>query len=224
MWTRRVLNLILRMLFKLALCYEIMGLENFPRQGPVILMINHINFLDPVLVGATMPREVVMFSKIENLDLPILGFFVRLYGVVPVRRGKVDRRALRQAIESLMRGEAFLIAPEGTRSHHGRLQKAKDGMTYIALRTGATIVPIAVWGQEAFFHNIKRLRRTRVHVRIGKPFRFVPKEPLRREDLREMTREAMYQLAALLPPQYRGFYSDLDKATTRFLALEGAQA
>lgn len=222
MSARRLLNVFLRILFKILLKVESTGLENMPRQGPLILMINHINFIDPVLTGAIMPREVVMFSKIENYSLPILGFFIRLYGVVPVRRGEVDRRAIRQAIETLLRGEVFLIAPEGTRSHHGRLQPARDGMSYIASQTRAPILPVAIWGQERFFHNIKRLRRTEVHVRIGKPFRFALGEgEVHRDDLRAMTREAMYRLATLLPPEYRGAYSDLSAATERFLRLLG---
>jgi 1-acyl-sn-glycerol-3-phosphate acyltransferase len=215
-FVRRLLNAVLRVLFKILLKIEIIGLENVPPQGPVILMINHINFLDPVLTVGLMPRPVTAFAKIETLDYPILGFFIRIYGVVPVRRGEVDRRALRQAIETLVRGEAFLVAPEGTRSHHGRLQPARDGIAYIALRTGATILPVAIWGQERFVANLKRLRRTPIHVRIGKPFRFAPSTGSR-DELRIMTREAMYQLAALLPPEYRGVYSDLEKASTDLL-------
>lgn len=222
MSARRFLNVILRMLFKIVLKLEIAGMENVPRQGPLILMINHVNFLDPVLTVGLMPRGVTAFSKIETLGYPVLGFFIRLYGVVRVRRGEVDRRALHRAIETLGRGEAFLIAPEGTRSHQGRLQPARHGIAYIALRTGATILPVAIWGQERFFANVKRLRRTRVHIRIGKPFRFAPGN-VGRDELRALTREAMYQLAALLPPEYRGVYSDLDKGSMDFLVLEAEE-
>lgn len=222
MFVRRLLNAVLRILFKILLKLEIVGLENVPSQGPLILMINHINFLDPVLTVGLMPRPVTAFAKIETLGYPLLGFFIRIYGVVPVRRGEVDRRALRQAIETLARGEAFLVAPEGTRSHHGRLQPARDGIAYIALRTGATILPVAIWGQERFLANLKRLRRTPIHIRIGKPFHFVPGTGSR-DELRAMTREAMYQLATLLPPQYRGVYSDLEKASTDLLVWEAEE-
>jgi len=222
MWTRRFLNCILRILFKILLKLEVVGMENVPRRGPLILMINHITFLDPVLVLGLTPRQVTPFSKIETLGYPILGFFIRLYGVVPVRRGEVDRWALRRAIETLAKDEAFLVAPEGTRSHHGRLQPARDGIAYIALRTGATILPVAIWGQERFLDNLKRLRRTPVHIRIGRPFRFAPTKASR-DELRAMTREAMYQLAALLPPEYRGVYSELDKASTDLLVLEAEE-
>jgi len=222
MSARRFLNVILRILLKLLVKVEITGMENVPKQGPLILMINHINFLDPLLPLGLMPRQTTAFAKIETLSYPLLGPLIRLYGVVPVRRGEVDRRALRQALATLARGEALVVAPEGTRSHHGRLQPARDGIAYIALRAGATVLPVAMWGQERFFANLKRLRRTRVHVRIGQPFRFAHGGgKASRDELRAMTREAMYQLAALLPPEYRGVYSDLERASTRFLVKEG---
>ena len=208
MRARPILNFILRILFRIFLRCKVEGLENFPRKGRVILMINHINFLDPVLVGALAPREVNMMAKREVLDYPFLGFFIRLYGVIPIRRGEIDRRALKSALETLLREEPFLIAPEGTRSHHGRLQKAKDGIAYIALRTDAPILPIAIWGQEKFFQNIKKLRPTEVNIRIGRPFKFVPPPKLERGDLTKMTTEAMYILASLLPPEYRGVYAN----------------
>ncbi len=208
MRARPVLNFILRILFRLFLRCKVEGWENFPRKGKVILMINHINFIDPVLVGALAPREVTMMAKREVLDYPFLGFFIRLYGVVPIRRGEIDRKALQSALEALIREQPLLIAPEGTRSHHGRLQKAKDGIAYIALKTDAPILPIAIWGQEKFFQNIKKLRPTEVRIRIGRPFKFVPPPRLERGDLTKMTTEAMYILASLLPPEYRGVYAN----------------
>ena len=218
MWIRRFLNFVLRFLFKVLLKVEIIGLENVPLEGPLILMINHVSFLDPVLIVGLMPRQVTAFAKIETLSYPILGFLIRLYGVVPVRRGQVDRRALQQAIETLARGEALLVAPEGTRSHHGRLQQAHDGIAYIALRTGATVIPVAITGQERFPATLKRLRRTKIRIRIGKPFRFVPAK-VSRDELRAMTKEAMYQLASLLPPECRGVYSDVESATEERLVF-----
>lgn len=218
MFARRLLNPVLRVLFKILLKIEIVGLENVPPQGTLIFMINHMSFLDPVLLVGLMPRQVTPFAKIETLSYPALGFLIRLYGVVPVRRGEVDRRALQQAIETLATGEALLVAPEGTRSHDGRLQPARDGIAYIALRTGATIIPVAITGQEMFPGSLMRLRRTKIRIRIGKPFRFVPGK-VSRDELRAMTREAMYQLASLLPPERRGVYSDLDSATEEYLVF-----
>jgi len=215
---RKVLNVILRFLFKLFLRLEIEGLEKLPREGPVILMINHTIFLDPVIICAAMPRFVMPLAKREVYRMIPFGPLVWLYGVIPVRRGEVDRRALRAAIQTLKDGQALLVAPEGTRSHHGRLQPAKSGIAYIALRTQAPVLPVAIIGVKDFWHNFLRLRRTHVTLRLGRPFHFVPgAEKVTRQMLDEMTREAMYQLAALLPPEQRGVYSDLESATQKYL-------
>jgi 1-acyl-sn-glycerol-3-phosphate acyltransferase len=221
MLTRRLSNFVLRVLFKLLLKLEVLGLENVPLEGPLILMINHVNFLDPVLAGGIMPREVVPLSKAELFRHPILGILVRLYGALPVRRGEVDRWALRRSLEVLRRGEALLMAPEGTRSHVPGLQRGRNGMAYIAVRAESPILPVAIVGGDKFFYNLKRLRRTPIKVIIGKPFRFSSGEGrVKRERLRKLTEEAMYQLAALLPPEYRGVYSDLSSASTSFLVFE----
>lgn len=212
-----MLNFILRILFRIFLQCKVEGWENFPKEGRVIVMINHINFLDPVLVGGLAPREINMMAKREVLDYPFLGFFIRLYGVVPIRRGEIDRKALKAALEALAREEPLLMAPEGTRSHHGRLQKAKDGIAYIALKTDAPILPVAIWGQEKFFQNIKKLRPTEVHIRIGRPFKFIYPESLKRGDLTKMTTEAMYVLASLLPPEYRGVYANPEKVNFNYV-------
>ena len=220
MWTRRFCNSGLRLLFRVLLKLEIVGLENVPSDGPLILMISHTNFLDPLLAGAWMPREVVMMSKVENFSYPIVGIVLRLYGAFPVRRGEVDRQAIRDSLEVLDNGEVLLMAPEGTRSGHGRLQKGHDGMTFIALRADAPILPMAVIGGERFWTNLRKLRRTPVKVVMGKVFRFSPeRERIRRATMSKMTEEAMYQLASLLPPECRGVYSDLDSATEEYLAF-----
>ncbi len=222
MFTRRLLNIILRrVLFKLLLNLEVAGLENVPPEGPLILMINHTHLTDPAIAGGVMPREVVAMAKVESFRDPILGPIVRLYGAFPVRRGEIDRRALRQALEVLRRGEVLLMAPEGTRSETCSLQPGHNGLTFIALRANAPILPMAISGVKDLVSNLKRLRRTDVKVVIGKPFRFqLSGEKVKRDVLHQMTEEAMYQLAAILPPEYRGVYSNLDSATERFLVFE----
>jgi len=92
MWTRRFCNSVVRVLARILLKLEVVGLENVPLEGPLILAMTHTNFLDPALAGAVTPREVVIMSKIENFRHPFLGIIVRLYGAFPVRRGEVYRR------------------------------------------------------------------------------------------------------------------------------------
>jgi len=218
MAARRFFNWWLRLAYRLLLRLTVDGIENVPLDGPVILIINHINFLDPFVVAASMPRQITAMSKIENFSIPILGWIFKLYGAIPVHRGEADRTALKKALEVLRSETMLLIAPEGTRSPHLALQKPHDGLAYIAYRSHAAIAPVAITGTPAFSHNIKRLRRTPVNLRVGKPF-FLRSDAkrLERKAMPEMTNEAMYQLASLLPPQHRGLYADLSKATETHL-------
>jgi 1-acyl-sn-glycerol-3-phosphate acyltransferase len=201
---------------------EVEGLERIPPDGPVILAISHTNFLDPFLAMAVCPRPVESVSKIENYQLFILGPLIRLYGVIPIQRGEVDRRALSMSVEVLKQDKVLIIAPEGTRSGVGRLQKGRGGLAYVAARADALIVPVGIVGGEGFWRGLARLRRTPVKMVLGLPFRFAPRgRSLDRHALAQMTTEAMYQLAATLPPERRGLYANLEKATEDWLEFPG---
>ena len=216
---KRFFNWWLRCAYWLLLRIQVEDVENIPAQGSVILMINHIHFLDPFVIAASMPRQITAMSKIENFSIPFWGWIFKLYGAIPVRRDQVDRKALKQALEVLKKGDVMLIlAPEGTRSPCRALQPAHSGLAYIAHRSNAVIVPLAITGTPDFGHNLKRLRRTPVQLKLGKPFYLsANSHRLKRETLSAMAAEAMYQLAALLPPDHRGFYGDLEGATENYI-------
>jgi len=204
-----------RVLFPLAVKIDrVDGVENLPVQGAAMLMINHIAFIDPVAVLAVMPRNVVPMAKIEVYDIPVMGWAPRLWQVIPVRRGEFDREALRKALAVLAAGEVLLVAPEGTRSP--ALIEAREGIAYMAHRSGCPIVPVAVEGTEGFPASwlAKAWRGSGAQIRLGAPFRFRPlgRTP-DRDELRQMTDEAMYVLAAMLPEARRGHYQDLSQAT-----------
>lgn len=201
---------------------EVEGLENVPRQGSASLMINHISYLDPIVVTASIPfRYTISLSKIENFRIPVLGWFLRQWGHFPIHRGDYDRRALMQTIALLQSGQLVLMAPEGTR-HAGGLQPGKDGLAYVATKSDAVIVPTAICGAENWKSRMKRLRRAYAKVVFGKGFRFRAESQKRipRQALSQMIREAMYQLAATIPDEYahlRGHYAETEKATTDYL-------
>lgn len=220
MWFYHLANTLLRVLFKILLDCQVSGLEKIPLEGPLIVATNHTSFLDPLLVGVFVPREVIMMSKVENFEKPVLSLIVRLYGAFPVRRGEVDRRALREAIQVLREGKALLMAPEGTRSKTGLLQKGRDGTAFVAARTKAVVVPMAIWGGKKFWSNLARLKRTKIGINVGAPFMLATeKGKPGREELQQMTRESMYRIAALLPSELRGYYSDLGQASDRYILL-----
>jgi 1-acyl-sn-glycerol-3-phosphate acyltransferase len=197
---------------------SVAGLENVPAQGPAILMINHIAFVDPIVVLHLVPRNIVPMAKVEVFDYPLINIFPRIWGVIPVRREEFDRRAIQGALDVLGAGEIILVAPE---AHRGpALKQAKEGIAYLATRSNAPVVPVAIDGTEGFptLPFMKRWRGPGVQVRFGRPFRFHVNETRPdREDLTKMTQEAMYFLASLLPEHRRGVYADLSQATQETL-------
>ena len=194
-------------------------LEKVPANGPLLLVTNHVNFLEiPVLRIHLRPRPVTGLAKIESWDKPIVRYLFNLWGAIPIRRGENDRAALRQCLATLERGTILAVAPEGTRSGHGRLQQGHPGAVLLALQSGAPLLPLVFYGGETFWRNLKRLRRTSFHIVVGDPFRVrVDGQKVRRELRQQIADEIMYQLAALLPPAYRGVYSDLGAATEEHL-------
>lgn len=210
------MNALIRLLARFLVRVHVVGLENVPKDTSLIVMMNHINFLDGPLILSVIPRDILIMTKHETFHDPVLGPLARLYGAFPVRRGEVDREALREAEKVLTRGKALLYSPEGHRSGHGRLQRARAGLAYLALRTNAPILPVAITGIELFRNNIVRLRRTDAYVTIGQPFHFVKAAELTPRELRqELTAQAMYQLAKLMPEHYRGFYQDIANASDK---------
>jgi 1-acyl-sn-glycerol-3-phosphate acyltransferase len=200
--------------FKLLMKFRgISGLDHFPESGPAIMMINHIAFVDPVVVLGSLPRMIVPMAKVEAYDVPIWGIFPRIWRVIPVSRGELDRKALRMAMEVLEAGEIILVAPEGTRSPS--LGQGKEGLAFLASRIDVPIIPVAIEGTKGF-PSIFPIgwNRPGAEIRLGPAFRFKQVEgKADRERLRLMTDEAMYVLAAMLPEHRRGVYADLTRAT-----------
>ncbi|MFP3897592.1 MAG: lysophospholipid acyltransferase family protein [Anaerolineales bacterium] len=201
------LKCIISFLVRLLYQYRVVRLAPFPQEGPVIIVVNHLHLLDPGVIAPVVPRRVVTLAADKWRQRPFSRWFLRAAGVIFVRRGEVDRRALRACLEVLRGGGVLAIAPEGTRSDHAGLQRAKGGVAYLAARTGAQIVPIAHAGVEKLA-GWKRLRRPTCRVVIGEAFRLpeVPPEELNSEKLREFADLIMVRLGLLLPEDYRGVY------------------
>ncbi len=204
--------------FRLIIKPTVTGFENIPATGPTLLVMNHIGFVDPVVVvGVVKQRWVIPMSKVENFKIPVIGQLARLWGAYPVHRDQIDRKALQDTVDLLKAGHCVLIAPEGTRQK--QMIAAKAGFTYVAIKTNATIVPIGLEHTDLVVGNLKRFKRTRVEVRFGPAFRFKTDGRTRipRDEMDTMTHEAMYQLAKLVSEHRRGFYSDFRHATTSTL-------
>lgn len=197
-------------------------LAKVPLVGPLIVIVNHVNFLELPMVYPRVPSDLgIGFSKEENWNSLLYRLLFAVWDVIPINRDEVDLTALRRGIEALEQGRILFITPEGTRSHHGRLQAGKPGVVMIAQRSGAPVIPIACYGGEKFTENLKRLRRTDYHIAVGQPFRVETNGvKVTRTVRQQITDEMMYQLAALLPPEYRGVYANMDAATQTYLRFD----
>lgn len=198
---------------------SIEGLENVPPEGPALVIFNHIALIDPIVIACCLPRNVVPFAKEEAYHDILVGILPRMWEAIPVKRGEMDRKAIQYAIKVLEAGEMLLIAPEGTRNPS--LQRGKEGIAYLGYRSGAPIIPVAVEGTENFpAITPPRRKLSGVNIRIGPAFHFRDcgrRPPM--PQLTQMTDEAMYQLAKLLPVSRRGIYADLERATTKTLSF-----
>jgi 1-acyl-sn-glycerol-3-phosphate acyltransferase len=193
---------------RLATTRTVVGLENVPSAGPVLLVANHIGLVDPALIGAVSPRPVHWMAKEELFRNPILRWVITQYHAFPVRRGEGDRQAYQTTVRLLRQGEIVGMFPEGTRSRDGALRRAHPGAAAIAARSGATVLPVAVWGTEQIFRWPRRSLRPAVHMVVGKPFSLSADVGGAKDELlAQHTEQIMQAIAQLLPAAYRGYYA-----------------
>jgi len=188
---------------------QVVGLENVPRRGPLILASNHVNLLDPPLLAVLMPRRIIYMGKVELWETPIIGPLYTLAGFIPVQRFGADLAALRKAEKVLRQNQVLGMFPEGTRSRKPGLSKGQPGTAIIALRSGAPIVPVAVTGTAGVAVPRSFFRITRVGVVFGKPFELPKGRRLNTELVEQCTERIMKEIALLLPEEYRGVYAEL---------------
>jgi 1-acyl-sn-glycerol-3-phosphate acyltransferase len=194
------------------------AIDAIPAEGPVILAANHVSNVDGVLLGGwvipKLSRQVQWLGKREMFDVPVMGPVVRSYGVHPVERSGADIEAFRIAERILDAGQVLLLFPEGTRSRDGALQQPRDGLAMLALRTGATIVPIGLAETDKVWRRGQKLPRPwlkgHLTVRVGQPFKLADELPsdLSRKDAKTRATDViMRRIAALLPERQRGPYA-----------------
>lgn len=219
-WLVRFLYKFLQGLVGILLRIELEGFDRVPLTGPVLLIGNHTNFIDPVLAYIYQRRYVKGMTASETRGRFLFNFFAWAVDSIYVERGTPDLGALKACIEALDAGWALYIAPEGTRSGDGRLKRGLAGMTLVLLRAGTHIpvLPMAFIGLEHFWPSIKRLRRAPVRVVVGQPFYVdLPDGRANHEVREQITSEMMGQIAALLPVENRGMYAEQATQTPRYL-------
>jgi 1-acyl-sn-glycerol-3-phosphate acyltransferase len=214
-WFVRGTLLVGRTVYRCMTRADIGSLAGLPTDGPLIIASNHLSNADPPLIASwltpALGRSVHWMAKQEALDWPLAGAFLKANGCFGIRRGAADTEAFRLAKRVLDDGRILGTFPEGTRSPTGRLQKGKEGVTLLAIRTGAPILPVAVWGTEKLWPRGAKVPKPGggVHLRVGAPF-VLERRTVdgKREDLETVTERLMVRIAELMPPAYRGAYAE----------------
>jgi len=193
--------------------FKVEGLENVPRQGPLVVCANHFATLDPPMVPAFLPRaDTWNMAKSEYFRKPLMRWIFTRYHAFPVVRHSADRAALRRAFDLLKAGEVLIIYPEGTRVESGELATPEPGAGFIAQKAGCPVLPVALTGtRECLPKGARWPRRVPVTLRFGEPFRLPQRRPTGERISHEEASDAiMLAIAELLPPENRGRYRDVE--------------
>lgn len=157
-------------LFKIISRVRVVGRENVPLTGPLILSPNHASFADPPLVGSQLPRTLFYMGKEELFQIPLFGWLLRQVNAFPIRRQEGDIAAIKAAERILNTGGALIVFPEGRRQREGRLGAPKRGVGLLAMRTGVPVLPV-------YIHNGHRVARgARLTVIFGRAISINPGE------------------------------------------------
>jgi 1-acyl-sn-glycerol-3-phosphate acyltransferase len=208
---RNLVRRIIIFLFNLIADIEIQDVENVPAQGGFVIATNHIGIIDIAMFHYHFDRYDMFIPLGEKWEKQAwIRFLARELNFLFVDRYNPDLKALRKMISLMEAGSSLVIAPEGTRSRSGGLLPGRPGVAYLAARSGFPVVPVAITGTEdqVLWANLKRLRKSKITLTAGKPFRLPPLPRENREAvLLAYTDEVMCQIAAILPERYRGVYA-----------------
>ncbi|KJS82702.1 MAG: hypothetical protein JM58_14040 [Peptococcaceae bacterium BICA1-8] len=176
---------------------EVKNLDKIPKEGPVLLACNHLSIWDPIVLGVYLPRKLHFMAKEELFKIFLVGNVVRRIGTFPVRRGAADRNAIREAVRVLKENKVLCMFPEGTRSKTGELLDFQAGVTLIAQKGNAPIIPVGLIGT----NKISLFRfRTKVSLNIGEPIYLdqLTEGKLNSEQLEQITKLLHNQVKDLL--------------------------
>jgi 1-acyl-sn-glycerol-3-phosphate acyltransferase len=208
---RKFLRWLIITILNLIADIQIYDAENVPAQGGFVIATNHIGIIDIALFHYHFDRFDMFIPVAEKWEeRGWIRFLARKLNFLFVDRFTPDLKALRKMIGLMQTGNSLVIAPEGTRSRSGGLIEGKPGVAYLAARSGFPVIPVAITGTEdrVLLANLKHLRKSRVTLTAGVPFRLppIPKEN-RDATLQQYTDEIMCQIAVILPERYRGIYA-----------------
>lgn len=207
---RATLQSIFRYLINGLAQLEFSGTEHLPRQGGVIVTTNHMSQLDSITLFVNPVRPDITALVTDKYQKYIFfKWIINTGGGIWIDRTKADFGAFRAAIDVLKKGRALGIAPEGTRSETAQLLEGKPGTVLLAIKAEVPIVPVGIYGSEHAFKEILSFKRPHIHACFGPAYRLPPLDRENRDEtLQWATDDMMCRIAALLPPQYWGFYAN----------------
>jgi len=214
---RKIIRQIVKHLF-LPVMYllfdiDVIGKENVPPRGePYLIAFNHVSLIEPPILLAFWPYLPEAVAGHIVWERGAQGWLMMLYGAIPVKRGEFDREVL-QTIEAVLHaGLPLAIAPEGGRSHHAGMMRAKAGIAYVMNHVDVPVIPVGFEGTlpEALRRAV-RGHRGHITMRIGEAFRLPPitgSGQARRASRQANADFVMRKIADLLPPEYHGVYAE----------------
>lgn len=208
-----LIRLFLRLFFRIFTRLDVKGLENLPSSGGYIAAANHLGYLDVGIVYLLLNRrDIILIVAEKYRRYAFTRWLVKVLGCIWIDRFNADIHAVRTVLKRLHNGGVLVISPEGTRSKTGALIEGKPGSGYLAAKSGAPVLPVAVAGTEdsRVLPQLLRFRRVQIRLRVGEIFTLPPLEGRTDRDqvLQGYVDEIMCRIAIMLPPAYRGFYAN----------------
>ncbi|WP_456463979.1 lysophospholipid acyltransferase family protein [Persephonella sp.] len=162
----------IRPVFKNLLRIKVEGIENIPLEKGCILASNHRSNLDPFVLNTVSPRPIFFMAKQELFKVPVLGWFIKKAGAIPVKRNKRDIGALKQAVNLVKDGYCVGIFPEGSRAKPGEYRKPQSGVGLIVSKTESPVIPIKIEGTDIIYpagSKFPKIGRSPILIKVGKP-------------------------------------------------------
>jgi 1-acyl-sn-glycerol-3-phosphate acyltransferase len=210
--THAIFRFIVRLILNLIAQIEMVGFDNLPASQGFVIAANHIGRLDAALAYYVLDRPDIIMVVAEKYEkYAFFRWLVRITNGMFIDRYNADIKVIRETLRRLQQSQILTITPEGTRSKSGNLIQAKPGGIYLAWKAGVPILPVAITGTEdaVVKDRLKHFKRLNIKMVAGMPFTLPPIEGKDRDTaMQEYTDEVMRRIAALLPPERRGFYAD----------------
>ena len=202
----RIVHVLIRVVSRMYWRLSFEGRENIPAAGAFVLAPVHRSFVDFALVSGVTKRRMRYMGKDSLWEVSLLGKLYSALGAFPVRRGAVDREALRRSIEVVEGGEPLVLFPEGTRRFGPNIEHLFDGAAYVAARAGVPLVPVGIGGSERAMQKGKRLPRpVKIHIVVGQPL-YPPQA-----DGPRASRRAVHELTEQLHVELQGLFDEAEK-------------